>query len=123
PACHLAGSKVSTKAGSPYAVEVLVKRSERYEPQTPHEDKGFAFVELAKNDVYGLRLHNDSPHEAAVKVTVDGLSMFRFANQKAKNGEAYQYVIIPPRSSVDVKGWFIDLQHTDEFRIVPLGTS
>jgi hypothetical protein len=121
PSCYVDGSKVCTKLGSPYAVEVLVKRGANYVPTPARQDKGLAFVGLNKSDVYALRLHNNTDYEAGVQVTVDGLSMFRFSEQVGKNGQPFQYVIVAPRSHVDVKGWFVNLDYTDEFRIVPLG--
>src|SRR5438094_202981 len=68
PPLHLDDCKVKTSKDSPYAVEVLVRpEGERdFKPAHPTNNKGHAFVELKKGDVYKLRLHNDTKYEAAV---------------------------------------------------------
>jgi hypothetical protein len=119
----LAGSKIKTVATSPYAVEILVKDGGRYVPRratigapsAPPADKtGRPFVDIKGEEVYAIRLYNDSPHDAAVHLTIDGLSVFAFSEIK----EQPMYWIVPAKSHIDVLGWKITEADTDEFKSV-----
>lgn len=110
------GTKIRTTAASPYAVEVLVKKDGKYAPRAAAEAKetNRPFVEIHRAEVYALRLHNDSDIEAAVHVTVDGLSVFEFSTIKEKPF----YWIVPKKDHLDVLGWKITEEKTDEFKSV-----
>ena len=41
--------------------------------------EGLPFVEISRDEIYEIRLINNSPLEAAVQITIDGLSTFAFS--------------------------------------------
>jgi hypothetical protein len=123
PDVSLEGSKIKTVPTSPYAVEILVKENGKYVPRkatkgspasTGADKTERPFVDVKGEEVFAIRLHNDSPHEAAVHVTVDGLSVFEFSEIKEKP----LYWIVPAKSTLDVLGWKITEQDTDEFKSI-----
>lgn len=105
---ELQGTRIPAEKGSPFAIEVLVKRKAK----KPSVLGGFAYVELAKDDVYQVKLINDAEFETAVDLRVDGLSMFRFSEAKG-----LRYMIVPPKSSVVIAGWHASFQKAVEFKI------
>jgi len=111
PRVHIKDSVIRTSADSPYGVEVLVKPSVTATavPRKAEnkDDKGLAFVGIERSEIYELRLYNDSPHEAAASVRIDGIDAFTFSDDRdpKTNRPLYHYYIIPPKSCVDVKGW------------------
>src|SRR5262249_47361419 len=62
PHPELKQTRIAAAAGSPYAVEILVKRPDgTFAPRAPEEKDGLAFVEIKRGEVYRVRLLNDSP--------------------------------------------------------------
>lgn len=98
------GTRIAADAKSPYAIELLVHRrsGERdanrftdadYDPRLPELKQGLAFVQVPRDNIYAVRLINDSPHAAAVALSVDGLSVFAFSAHKG-----YSQFVVPARS-------------------------
>ncbi|MCC7420835.1 MAG: hypothetical protein IT428_11160 [Planctomycetaceae bacterium] len=116
PEVKVEGTKIRTTASSPYAVEIRIKKEGAYAPRGVEvgRESGRPFVEIHRDEVYAIRLYNDSDIEAAVHVTVDGLSVFEFSTIK----EQPMYWIVPPKSHYDVLGWKITEELTDEFKSV-----
>jgi hypothetical protein len=82
---------------------------------------GKAQVLLRRDEVFAVNLINDSPHDAAVQLSLDGLSLFAFAEKaKARN---YSRVIVPRKSSYLVRGWFRTLQQSDKFKLTEYSKS
>jgi hypothetical protein len=119
PKFHLAGHRVSAAPGSPYAVEVLVKTPTGYEPRpaTLDDDK-LAFVKISRDEVYEVRLINDSPHDAAVVLTVDGLNVFAFSDNPS-----FSHWVIPAKRALTVPGWFRTLKVSDSFKVTDYAES
>lgn len=119
PPTELQGTRIYAAQDSPYAIEILVKRGTAYRPLTV-ETKGrkrFPFVDVGINDVYAVRLINESPHEAAVNLTVDGINVFRFSESNPKP----TFWIVPPESKhqpgvTNVLGWDKNAHKTIEFQ-------
>jgi hypothetical protein len=104
-------TQISDAANSPYSVEVRVKSTPdgAGTPLAPQNQKGHAFVDIKPTQFYELRLYNDEPFEASAAITIDGLDALNTFNEdKVK----YRSYIIPPRSSILVRGWL----HTVEPR-------
>jgi hypothetical protein len=113
PQVHVVGARVSARPESPYAIEVLVNRDGQYAPRPATRDRdGFAFVSIARGELYAVRLINDSPLDAAVTLTIDGLSVFAFSEKPS-----YTSVIVPARSSSDIKGWFRTTEIANAFQV------
>jgi hypothetical protein len=100
---------VSPGPDTPYAIEVLVKKGHDYVPRPATLEGGHPYVHVDRGEVYGVRLHNASPWDALVTLTIDGLNMFSFSKL------SYKQVLVPKRSSALVKGWHVDDTKSDEF--------
>jgi hypothetical protein len=102
---------VSSRQGSPYAVEILVKpmeniRKQQGAPGTVHDEEGHAFVDIHKDQVYEVKLHNNSNRLVAAAVSIDGLDVFYFSKVRTANGwPIYNGVIIEPNSTKTIVGW------------------
>ena len=113
PNVHLAGTRISAASDSPYAIEVLVKVGADYRPRAATKDgDGFAFLKIKRGEAYEVRLINDSPHDAAVTLTIDGLSVFAFS---ANTG--YTHWIVPNKGSLTVPGWHRSNKVADSFLV------
>lgn len=112
PAVVVAGVAVQAEQRSRYALEVQVKNGGGFRPRQPVVEDGLAWVPLQSGEVFAVRLVNDSDHEAAVELTVDGLSLFAFSEHRQ-----YRHVIVPRRGSAVIKGWHRTNQTSDEFVI------
>lgn len=123
PDVHLASTRVSAAADNPYAIEIQVKASEDagegYRPRAGEKaDDGLAFVKIDRNESYAIKLINDSPHDAAVTVTIDGLSVFAFSANPS-----YTHYIVPARQSLVVPGWHRTNEVSDAFLVTEYARS
>lgn len=113
PSVHLKDTRLAVNPVSPYAIEVLVRNSDSYVARTISPDsKGRPYVELHNDEVYGVRLINDSPHSAAVDLRIDGVNSFAFSETTS------QFWIIDPHSHVDIIGWHKNNEKSTEFKVV-----
>jgi hypothetical protein len=114
PTVHVTGTQVRATPTSPYGIEVLVGSGDRYAARGPEVKEGLAFLPLRREETYAVRLINDSPYDAAVTLTVDGLNMFAFSDNPAyrKLGK----VLVPPGGSV-IKGWHLTDDRTSQFQV------
>jgi hypothetical protein len=118
PKVAIRESIVSASPTSLYAIELLVRTPQGYVPRPAVEDDGLAFCKIAKSEIYGIRLHNKSPYDAAVKLSIDGLSVFAFSENKN-----YTHFVLPPNSKSDVLGWHRSNLKSDSFLVVSYGES
>src|SRR5262245_53003793 len=90
------GARASAAADSPYAVEILAapRPGGKYAAKTATVDGGQAFVPLSQGEVFGVRLINKSPHDAAVTLTIDGLSLYAFSDVKDPKTGRPRYTVI-----------------------------
>lgn len=122
PEPQVAATRVSAGAGSPYGIEVLVRSGTGTglgQPRSPTTNDGLAFVPIERGEVYQVRLYNDSDHEAAAGLNLDGLSMFSFSEAKDPTTmqPRYSVVIIPPNKSIVIPGWHVTNEKSDEFQV------
>src|SRR5439155_23696125 len=100
---------VSAAADSPYAVEVWAapRPGAQYAPRPATVDGGLAFVRLSQGEVFAVRLINKSPHDAAVTLTIDGLSLYAFSDvEDPKTGRSrYAVIFVPAGREVFLRGW------------------
>src|SRR5206468_1525332 len=59
------------------------------------------------NDIYEVRVTNNSTEEAAVTLTIDGIDVFAFSDIKdAKTGKPrFSHYIVAPKTSHTIVGW------------------
>jgi hypothetical protein len=99
-----ASTRIAADTASPYAIEVAVKSAQGdFRPRAAAVNDGHAFVSLAREDVYAIRLINDSDLDAAVILAIDGLSMFAFSDRLVDRDAR---LIIPKRSNSLIVGWY-----------------
>ncbi len=105
---------VRSSKHSPYAVEVHTSTSPHgpFQPGTPVNDEGMAFVAIEQGHYYTVELINDSSHDAAVVLTIDGLNVFAFSEIKY-----YQHFIVPARSHSMIRGWHRNNRTSDSFEV------
>jgi hypothetical protein len=118
PKVHLATTRISATPDSPYAIEILVKSGDDYRPRAATKDDGFAFLTLGRGELYAVKLVNDSPHDAAVTLTIDGLNDFAFSENKD-----YTHWIVPGKQSLTVLGWHRTNQLSDAFQVAEYAKS
>jgi hypothetical protein len=121
PRAAIVGNETRSSGNSPFGIEVRARRglSSESAPRTPEDDQGRAFVKLTKGEEYIVRLHNRAPFEAAVTLTIDGLTMFAFSNE----GNFGSQVLVPSGKFIDIPGWYITSTKTDAFEITSYAKS
>ncbi len=100
---------------SRFGMQILVRRGQRLEAQVPEVDEGLVYVELFRGEEFSVRLTNDSKFEAAVLLTLDGVSMFATAEDGT---DPSSMVIVKPDKHVDVPGWFITKKRVQAFKVI-----
>ncbi len=116
PQPRIEGTRVSAGPGSPFAIEILVKSGTTYQPRAAHSEGGLAFVPLKRDEIYAIRLINDSPFEAATTLTIDALSVFAFSQVKdPKTGKPrYTHFLVPARRERSGEGAILGWHIKDE---------
>lgn len=126
PTTTIANSRISAGPGSPFAMEILVKPDASAIPQPRGaEDKdGLAFVPIARGESYQVRLINQSDHEVAVELAIDGLSMFSFSDLRDAGGQPkYKVILVPAKGSATIPGWHRSNDHSEEFEVTEYAKS
>jgi hypothetical protein len=127
PGVHVAGTRVSTSATSPFAVEILVApyAGAALKARAAKVEDGLAFVSIKRGEVYGVRLINKSDYEAAATLTIDGLNMYAFSTMRdPKTGQPrHSQVIVDPHGSVVIKGWHLTDEVSQEFLVTEYARS
>lgn len=90
PAVTIKGSKVSSSAASPYDVEILARPDldRPAIPRAPKIDGGHAFVDLDRGEIYEVKVYNRSEFPVAISLSVDGLDMFHFSQDRVTSAAA-----------------------------------
>ncbi len=120
PEVFLTGAIVSASPVSPYSVELLVLKSGQYQAIPMSSDtQQRPLAPLSKNDIYAIRLTNNSDHDAAVRVTIDGVNTFEFSEQSPKPN----YWIVPRSKdgkpgTTTIRGWDKSNAKSVEFKVV-----
>jgi hypothetical protein len=104
-------SRVSVP-GKPYAVEVLVKSGTGYVARAAESHQNKAFVALQRDEVYAVRLINNSPLDAAVELCIDGINVFSLHRDPRMRSAK---IIIPPGETDLIRGFVITDDDSREF--------
>jgi len=111
PQVNLRGTRIATSAASPYSIEIIVKDGNDYVARSATQDsKQHSYVGIAENEVYAVRLINDSDHDAAVNLSIDGINSFQFSKTKST------YWIVPAKSNLLIKGWHKNSSMSNGFK-------
>ncbi len=121
PSFHLDGTAISAAAGDPYRIEILCNEK----PLPVRDEEGHAFVSIHRDQEYVIRVVNASPHDAAVFISIDGLSIFEFSELRGSDGRPrYKHYILPPNPSGDLfRGWHKTNQLVDRFLVTEYSKS
>ena len=120
PNTTLHDTKIKLSPESKFAVELVVEDK----AITPQIREGLAFAPVKRDQTYAVRLINDSDYDAAVTLTIDGLSMFAFSEVVDKDKQPlYRCVIVAKHSAAVIKGWHITNDKTDTFKVVEYSKS
>ena len=125
PQTFLVGSQVSASPVSDYSIEILVREHGQYRPYPIRKDKkSRPFVDIAQQQVYAVQLVNHSQNEAAVRLTIDGVSVFEFSEQTPRPS----YWIVPAKKNGQpgvtmVRGWDKNSGKSLEFKVVDFPNS
>lgn len=101
---------------SPFAIEILAKSSKdqastQAAPRPLKKEDGQAEVEIARDELYEVKVYNDSDKEVAVNLEIDGFSVFHFSEERTKDNQPlFSHYIIPKKSSAVIRGWFKKLK-------------
>lgn len=125
PKVAIDGTKVKATKNGEFAVEILVKSNAAgpASPRAPKEEDGQAFVGINRNELYEIKLHNQSNFEAACAINIDGLDAFTFSQIKdPKTGlPKYSHYIVPAGQTLTVFGWHKTNDVSDSFLVTQYG--
>lgn len=125
PKAHLDGSLVLAGDKSPFGVELLTDGK----PVKAEDRDGLAFAPVPRQSEYTVRLVNRSDLDMAVRLTIDGLSVFSFYEERhparlpdgqpnPRRGQpACDLILVPAKSEVAVPGWLISLKKVLGFKV------
>lgn len=94
-------------------VLVLAAKDGGYEERPLMTRRGQWVVSLEQEELFGLKLVNNSDHDLAVRLTLDGVNSFHFS----KLSDKYTFYYVAGHSSLWVPGWHIDNEHSAAFQI------
>jgi hypothetical protein len=133
------GGKVFAGPGSPYGLEILAAPVASGEvsqaalvaglqPRSAQLSGRLPFVSLERGEAYAIRLINNSKFDAAVKLSIDGLSVFAFSELRVSQGRdqgepLYSVWIIPPGESRVIPGWHMNNSRVDAFLVTEYAKS
>jgi hypothetical protein len=109
------GTRVSVGPDRPYSVEVRVGNS----PRRPTLEDGMPYLKINNGEIYTIRLGNNTDKETAVELTIDGVNVFAFNEDPDASGRIrgdYR-VILKPRGSAVIKGWYRAKGQNDSFMV------
>lgn len=120
PRLHISGTRCAASQDSPYQIEVLSNGR----PFSIQDEEGLGILNISEGQAYVLRLYNDSPYDAAAKVSIDGLSIFTFSDLQEPDGTPkYRFYIIPSGRFIELKGWHKDNTTVNSFLITKYAKS
>ncbi len=93
--------------GGKYGVGVLLKAG----PCEIVDDQGVAFVKIEHGARYVLQLTNDSELDAVANVTIDGLDVFAFSEERGSPAG----FLVPAGGNMIVNGWFVTRSRANTF--------
>lgn len=117
-----AGNVIYPEGNEAFGLELLIKDGNQYQPISPVDEEGYAFVDLPLGAIYAIRVHNNTEDAVAVQLLIDGTSSFEYC-QKRKQGPngvdqpGYTHFIVKPNSQGFIKGWYVTESRAYEFLV------
>lgn len=100
---------------APFGIEILVADETR--PIVVDNEGRNPTVHLQSGDEYRVRIHNQAPFAAGVRLSIDGVSMFCMA----KDLSVDSLIVVPPGETIEVRGWWIRAQGKGGMRAFKAG--
>ncbi len=103
--------KVAASATSPFQMQILIKKSDPgtgkpvYTAPKIDIDGGLAYIDLQKGQEFIVALYNNSAHDVAVELYLDGINSFEMS-QSPFFKAPYHY-IVHGGSSAAIDGWYV----------------
>lgn len=107
------GSQISSRRSSPYSIEILTKSAIAdgdYSARPPQDAAAaFPLIPIAIGETYAVKVYNQSEHEIAVALKVDGIDQFTFSQDRDPNTGRPRFSnwIVGPKKSFVIKGWHL----------------
>jgi hypothetical protein len=136
PGAGVTPGRAAVAEQSDYAMEIWRLKADRLKKRNPTDDDyelvpiadeggGLLFANLDKDNIYAIRLINNTDRSAAATVTIDGLNLFAFS--EVAGYRALGKVVIPPRTELPggvlLKGWHHTNTHSYAFQVCDVGES
>lgn len=121
-----AGTRIKSNSNSPYAIEVRVRKDGEKEgiARAARVEHGRAFVDLARGELYEVWLVNDSRHEAAAGLAIDGVDVFAFSEARKPDGSPkFRFHLVHPSKPAAFRGWFRSNHRVDSFKVTSFAES
>jgi hypothetical protein len=106
---------------SPFGLEILLRVGDRFEPLPPRVANGVAFVDIAPDQIYAVRIINDAEFDAGVALSIDGINMFAFS--QVPHYKELGKVVVPAKSAGIIKGWHDAGDNSFAFQISKIADS
>jgi hypothetical protein len=131
------GTLIRSAADRPFGVEILVtgirdapqdaKGWARVPARSPRSEDGQPFVDIKRDEVYAIRIHNDfkhdnEPYEAAVLVAIDGIDVFNYSQMRDPKTRKPKYThYVCPQGQCTICGWHKTNEQSDSFLVTEFG--
>jgi hypothetical protein len=117
PQTAIAGARVQADAASPYGLEILVGG----QPMFAENREGVAFMPLSMDQVYAVRLINNSDEDVGVTLTIDGINTLEFS--KNPGYRELGMWVVGRRSVGVITGWHIVDNQAHSFKVMDYANS
>lgn len=124
PKTHLDGdrkTRMNLSENSPYGMEVALKQADDSYRNVPiSQEDGVANIDLKVDQVYAVRLFNDSARPVGCRLTIDGLNTFALSLDANYRGQE-TIMELQPHGSFLIRGWHHSGNTSHEFQIANYG--
>jgi len=109
--------RAQSSANGLFEMEILVGKEKEKRPVK--EEEGQARVQLAKDEEYSVCVYNNHPKlEMAVTLTIDGINVFAFSDEKGKDDRPkYSVYILRPKQQFEIPGWHRTKKEVNRFKV------
>ncbi|QDS90163.1 hypothetical protein EC9_43690 [Rosistilla ulvae] len=124
PETHLDANRktrMNPADGSPYGLEIALKQADgKYRSLPITKSDGIATVDLKADQIYAVRLFNDSARPVGCRLTIDGINTFALSLDANYRGKE-TIMELQPHAKFLIKGWHHTGNLSHEFRISDYG--
>lgn len=105
------GGKVAASPTSPFQMQIMIKTSDPgtgmpvYTAPKVDIDGGVAYIDLQKGQEFIVALYNNSAHDVAVELYLDGINSFELS--QSPYFKSPYYYIVHRGSSAAIDGWYV----------------